>query len=116
MAPFEVEAQMGSSLSWTGRGPYSPHSTDVCFSFHSIVPDIAVGTKVGVSSLAFTPSLPPQPMRGQDSLVGVGGWSGGFGFVLLWFCLVVCSRQLSSRFRPLGTWCCPCGFDLKGRL
>jgi hypothetical protein len=59
MALFQVETQwmahFPAFLSRTGRGPYRPHSADVYFSLHSIVPDIAVGTKVGVSSLALYP-------------------------------------------------------------
>lgn len=43
-----------------------PHSADVYFSLHSIVPDIAVGTKVGVSSLALHPT--PTVVRDKDLL------------------------------------------------
>lgn len=58
MALFQVETQwmayFPAFLSRTGRGPYRPHSADVYFSLHSIVPDIAVGTKRGSDELFST--------------------------------------------------------------
>lgn len=62
MAPFQVETQWVahfparlSEPNW--QRPSRPHSADVSFSLHSIVPEIAVGTKVGVSCLALHPAL-----------------------------------------------------------
>lgn len=57
MALFQVETQ------WVAHSPCLseldwPCSAHVSLSLHSIVPDIAVGTKVGVSSLALYPASP----------------------------------------------------------